>query len=70
MTADLGWPRFRALIEIQGVDHFTNEDLQHLDLHRRNQLELAGYSVLVYSGRLLKRQPDQFVCDVESLLRQ
>jgi very-short-patch-repair endonuclease len=48
----------------------VNEDLQHVDLHRRNQLELAGYSVLTYSGRLLKRQPDQFVSDVKVLLRR
>ena len=68
VTADLGWPTHRALVEIQGIDHFTNEDLQHVDLHRRNQLELAGYTVLAYSGRLLRRRPDQFVADVEQLL--
>jgi hypothetical protein len=69
VTIDLGWPDFRALVEVFGVDHLTNEDLQHLDLHRRNQIELAGYRLLVYSGRLLERQPDQFVADVEALLR-
>lgn len=70
VTADLGWPRYRAIVEIHGVDHLTNEDLQHIDLHRRNQIELAGYSVLIYSGRLLRSQPDQFVADVEDLLRR
>lgn len=69
VTVDLGWPDRGALLEIDGVDHLTNEDLQHLDLHRRNQITLAGYSLLVYSGRLLRRQPDQFVRDVEDLLR-
>jgi hypothetical protein len=69
VTIDLGWPRYRALVEIFGVDHLTNEDLQHLDLHRRNQIELTGQRLLVYTGRLLRKQPDQFVTDVEALLR-
>lgn len=55
VTVDFGWPDHRALLEVFGVDHLTNEDLQHLDLHRRNQIELAGNHLLVYSGRLLRR---------------
>jgi hypothetical protein len=69
VTIDLGWPRYGALLEVFGVDHLTNEDLQHLDLHRRNQIELAGHRLLIYTGRLLERQPDQFVRDVEALLQ-
>ena len=69
VTVDLGWPNFGAYLEIHGVDHLTNEDLQHLDLHRRNQIELAGHRLLIYSGRLLRRQPDQFVHDVAAMLR-
>lgn len=65
---DLGWPEQRAYLEVFGVDHLTNEPLQHLDLHRRNQIELAGNSLLVYTGRLLEQQPDQFVTDVLRLL--
>lgn len=68
VTVDFGWPRYGALLEVFGVDHLTNEDLQHLDLHRRNQIELAGHRLLIYTGRLLGRQPDQFVADVERLL--
>lgn len=68
VTVDFGWPRYRALLEVFGVDHLTNEDLAHLDLHRRNQIELAGYRLLTYSGRLLRRQPDQFVRDVALVL--
>ena len=70
VTADLGWPKYRALIEIHGIDHFTNEDLQQIDLHRQNQLELAGFGVLTYSGRLLRQQPDQFVADARVLLER
>ena len=68
VTIDLGWPRWRALVEVFGVDHFTNEDVQQMDLHRCNQIELAGYGLLVYSGRLLEQRPDQFVSDVRRLL--
>jgi hypothetical protein len=69
VTVDFGWPRYNALLEIFGVDHLTNESLQHLDLHRRNQIELTGRRLLVYTGTLVRRQPDQFVADVEALLR-
>jgi very-short-patch-repair endonuclease len=68
VTVDLGWPERRALVELDGVDHLTNGDLQHLDRHRRNQIELAGYKLLVYTGQMLRRQPDQFVRDVVALL--
>lgn len=68
VTIDFGWPRYGALLEVFGVDHLTDEDLVHLDLHRRNQIELAGHRLLIYSGRLLRRQPDQFVRDVALLL--
>ncbi|MCC5954010.1 MAG: hypothetical protein JJU45_18090 [Acidimicrobiia bacterium] len=70
VTADLGWPRWRAYVEVQGVDHFTNEDLQHTDLHRRNQLHLAGHNVLYVSGRQLRSDPSRFLADVEALLRR
>lgn len=68
VTIDFAWPEYGVLLEVFGVDHLTNEPLQHLDLHRRNQIELAGYGLLVYTGRLLRRQPDQFVHDVRAML--
>jgi hypothetical protein len=66
---DFGWPQWRVYLEVFGVDHLTNEDLQHLDLHRRNQIELADNRLLIYTGRLLRRQPDQFITDVLRQLR-
>ncbi|MEL7209773.1 MAG: type IV toxin-antitoxin system AbiEi family antitoxin domain-containing protein [Actinomycetota bacterium] len=68
VTVDLGWPGHRVLVEIDGVDHLTNEDLQQKDRHRRNQLEIAGYTVLNYTGRLLRECPDQFVRDARDML--
>jgi hypothetical protein len=64
VTIDLGWPEWNAYVEVFGGHHLHHEDLLHLDLHRRNQIELAGHALLIYSGRLLRRQPDQFVSDV------
>lgn len=69
VTVDFAWPEFRAALEVFGADHLTNEDLQHLDAHRRNQIELAGWRLLVYTGRLVRRQPDQLVADVVAMLR-
>lgn len=68
VTLDLGWPDRRCYVEIYGVDHLISSDLQHLDHHRINQICLAGNHVLVYTGRMLRRQPDQFVRDVQDLL--
>ncbi len=68
VTIDFGWRDCRAYLEVFGGHHLFDEDLFHLDLHRRNQIELAGNALLIYSGRLLRRQPDQFVHDVRSLL--
>ncbi len=68
VTVDFGWEEQRALLEVFGGHHFADEDLWHTDLHRRNQIELAGYRLLIYSGRLLGRQPERFVLDVETLL--
>jgi hypothetical protein len=69
VTIDLGWPQWNAYVEVFGGHHLHDEDLFHLDLHRRNQIELAGHALLIYSGRLLRRQPDQFVNDVIAHLR-
>jgi hypothetical protein len=69
VTIDFGWPRWQTYLEIFGVDHLTDEDPQHLDLHRRNQIELAGNQLLIYTGKLLRRQPDQFVTDIATMLR-
>lgn len=68
VTIDFGWPDVRCLLEVFGVDHLRNEPLQHIDLHRRNQIELAGYRLLVYTGELLRRQPDQLIRDVRAML--
>lgn len=66
---DFFWPEYNAVLEVLGIDHFINEQVQQKDLHRRNQIELAGYRFLAYSGQMLKRHPARFLADVEALLR-
>lgn len=68
VTVDLGWPGYDAYLEIWGVDHFRNEQVMQTDIHRENQVRLAGHALLVYSGKMLER-PDQFVRDVMAMLR-
>ncbi|MFP4512272.1 MAG: hypothetical protein ACLFRV_04910 [Acidimicrobiales bacterium] len=69
VTVDFGWPHLRCYLEIFGGPHFASEDLIQLDLHRRNQIELAGNALLIQSGRMLEQRPDQFVTDVAQMLR-
>jgi hypothetical protein len=68
VTADFAWPELRAVLEIYGVDHMVNEQVQQADAHRANQIVLAGWSMLTYTGKMLRR-PDQFIHDVEGMLR-
>ncbi|MFP3905959.1 MAG: hypothetical protein ACLFWR_02945 [Acidimicrobiales bacterium] len=69
VTVDLGWPDHQALVEVYGVDHLRNESKIQIDLHRANQIILAGYELLIYTGKMLAR-PDQFVFDVETMLHR
>ncbi|MFP3907948.1 MAG: hypothetical protein ACLFWR_13025 [Acidimicrobiales bacterium] len=68
VTVDFMWPAYGVILEIFGVDHLLNERVQQVDALRLNQLELAGYSTLVYTGKML-RSPDALVSDVASRLR-
>lgn len=69
VTVDFMWPAYGVILEIYGAPHFFDERVQQLDAHRINQLELAGYSTLVYTGKMLRR-PDHLVLDVAARLRQ
>ncbi len=68
VTPDFLWPQYRAVLEVWGVDHFRNEEVQQADAVKTNQLRLAGFGLLIYSGKML-RQPDRFLRDVDHMLR-
>lgn len=70
VTIDFGWPRWRAYLEVFGGPHVIDEDLVQLDLHRRNQIVLAGNALHIATGAKLKTHPDQFISDVATMLRQ
>lgn len=69
VTVDFGWPHLRCYLEIFGGPHFASEDLIQLDLHRRNQIELAGNALLIQTGRMLEQRPEKFITDVAQMLR-
>lgn len=68
VTPDFLWPAFGLILEIYGADHLLNESVQQIDAHRINQLEIAGFATLIYTGKML-RSPDRLICDVDSMLR-
>lgn len=68
VTPDFLWPEYRAVLEVWGVDHFRNEAVQQADALKANQLRLAGFALLIYSGKMLRR-PDHFLRDVDQMLR-
>lgn len=68
VTPDHLWPEYMAVLEVWGVDHFRNEEVQQADALKVNQMRLAGYGVLVYTGKMLRR-PDHLLRDVDRLLR-
>ncbi len=68
VTPDFLWPEYRLILEVFGADHLLNESVQQIDAHRINQLEIAGYATLVYTGKMLRKAPEQLVRDVASIL--
>ncbi len=69
VTVDFAWPTYRVLVEVYGVDHLTNAELVQTDLHRINQLALAGWERLIVTGTML-RKPDRFVHEVRDMLQR
>ncbi|NMN94966.1 DUF559 domain-containing protein [Antrihabitans stalactiti] len=65
--ADLGWRKWRVLVEYDGDDHFNYEQ-RNRDVERWNALEAAGWRVirvkkrqLMYGRALLMRQISQIL---------
>ena len=67
VTVAFMWPTHGVILEIFGADHLLNEHVQQVDAHRLNQLALAGYDTLVYTGKMLG-SPDRLVREVLATL--
>jgi hypothetical protein len=67
VVVDLAWPRYGLLLEIHGDAHFLDERTIQIDLLRSNQLTLAGYELMTYSGAMLRR-PGTLVDEVVARL--
>lgn len=66
---DMAWPNYRAGAEVDGLDHLAREELMHKDRRKWNQLKLAGWEFVIYTGRMLREGPDLFAADVLAMLR-
>lgn len=64
--ADLAWPDFRVIVEYDGSVHLS-EDARRRDAARRNLLQDAGWLVIVFTARDLRR-PHEMVALVRSAL--
>ena len=65
---DLAWPPYWVGAEIDGLDHLAREQQMHKDRRKWNQLRLAGWDFVVYTGRMLREGPDRFAADVRAML--
>ncbi|MHB1166192.1 MAG: endonuclease domain-containing protein [Candidatus Nanopelagicales bacterium] len=51
--ADLAWPEFRVIVEYDGAVHISEAQRRH-DARRRNLLQDAGWTVIVFTATDLK----------------
>jgi very-short-patch-repair endonuclease len=56
---DLCYPRIKLVIEYDGRQHAEDTQQWHADLGRREELEDAGYRILVVTARGIYRVPEQ-----------
>lgn len=69
VEVDLAWPAYWVGAEVDGLDHLTREELMHKDRRKWNQLRLAKWEFVVYTGKMLRHAPDQFAADILAMLR-
>lgn len=67
--ADMGWPRWRVLVEYDGAHHWTDPAQRTLDIDRYAVLPTMGWTVIRVGADLLYRRPDVLVERVRCALR-
>ena len=65
---DLYWPRWRVVVEVDGIHHVWSENVVG-DALRQNSLALDGDTVLRLPLLGLRLQPDAFFAQIEAALR-
>ncbi len=66
--ADLGWKRYRVLVEYDGEQHWTDRDQRAWDIDRTVLLEELGWTVIRVSAQLLHERPYELIRRVRAAL--
>lgn len=67
--SDLGWRRWRTLVEYDGAHHWTDRRQRAWDLERATRIERLGWSVVRVGAELLYERPTVLVRRVRDKLR-
>ncbi len=66
---DYAYPHARIALEVDGYGvHLRSREAFEHDRHRQNELEIAGWRVLRFTSRALRREPDRVAAQVERML--
>ncbi|MBJ8340568.1 DUF559 domain-containing protein [Antrihabitans sp. YC3-6] len=68
--ADLGWERWRVLVEYDGIQHWTDEEQRAWDHERSELLERLGWKVIHVSSKRLRLRPHEIVDLARGKLRE
>lgn len=66
---DLGWERWRVVVEYDGADHWSTERGRTRDIRRYALLSRLGWRVVRVNSELLRACPDEVVAEVRLELR-
>ncbi|MFC7450673.1 DUF559 domain-containing protein [Rhodococcus daqingensis] len=67
--SDLGWDRWRVLVEYDGDHHWLDEGQRSRDIDRAAVLEALGWAVVRVSAELLRDRPDVVLARIRAKLR-
>ena len=66
--ADLAWPRHRLVVEADSIKHHFDHGTFQGDRTKRNELQLAGWSVLAFTWRDYTERPEWVVETIRAVL--
>lgn len=68
-TCDLGWERWRLVVEYDGEDHWTHEPTRTKDITRYQELDDLGWQYVRVSSRMLRGEHKAIIDRVRRKLR-
>jgi very-short-patch-repair endonuclease len=67
---DFGYPKARLLIEVDGRSIHERRQALEADNRRHNRLTIAGYTVLVFTSRMILREPAVIERQIRTILAE